>query len=328
MRNTVTPLKGGFIQLWTDPTMLQADTWKAVVGEMHELKMDTIVIQYMEITSKNGEEQSFLPGPSNGDVSPAALILAEANKLNMKVFLGLYNGPLSGDPSITRKSGYLDGVRQRSMELARTIFGLYEDQPSFYGWYIPTESWTGKYTKADLAEWNKFYKVISDSLKQLSPSKKILISPFISQKSERSSPSKTQENYTQILAKTKIDFMALQDGIGANATTIDLPKVIQQHFKYMKRACQANNIDLWGNIESFQKISISGDDNLLIPTRIDRFSRQNRIASMHVKNLITFDFFLYMNSKIVLDSDIWSDTYVERIQTLNRRYRESIGLRS
>ena len=328
MRNSVTPLKGGFIQLWTDPKMFQENTWQAVVGEMKELKMKTIVIQYMEITSQDGQEQSFLPSLANGNVSPAALILAEANKHRIKVFLGLYNGRLSGDPSITRRPGYLDEVRRRNRQLAKTILELYGDQPSFHGWYIPTESWTGKYTEADVDAWNRFYKKTSNSLKRLSPKKKILISPFISRRKERSSPSKTQQNYTRILAKTKIDFMALQDGVGAGATSIDSPKIIRQHFKYMKRACQANRIKLWGNIESFQKMSNPGEDDRLVPARIARFNKQNKIVSTQVKKLITFDFFHYMNSKIVLDSNIWNATYVERIQTLNRRYRRSIGLRS
>jgi hypothetical protein len=285
-------LSGGYVQLWE--AMNKDEIWEVVIPEMKSLGMDTIIIQYMS---------SFLEFDKSMPI--AAMILKYAKQNNMKVFLGLQQGNTGHSSSVQPDKLNIskDACKNIAKDL-KVAFENYED--TFYGWHIPLESWTGNYNDETINHLQWYYKTLTEELKNVLP-KKVLISPFIN--GPRTTPEHTRTIYTKILKDTEIDFLALQDGVGAEHISVSNPD-LPEYFAAMCDACKANNIELWANIESFTKGTA---------TDIDRFTQQLDVAQ-GASRIVTFDYFHYMNSDPLWGTDR-PDGYTEAVKLLHQRYR-------
>lgn len=230
----------------------------------------------------------------------------------MKVFLGLYQGELE-----TSKE-------KKSLDIAgklKTAFEHYED--TFYGWYIPLESWMSDYDDTTTANLNNYYKELTAGLKSILP-KKVLISPFIGAKILRTDPDKAKTKYTEILRDTGIDFLALQDGVGAGHINVSDPD-LSEYFAAMCDACKANNIELWTNVESFKKVDEDGKVKRSAAEKA-RFIQQLDVAQ-RASRIVTFDFFHYMNINNILLGDDRPSHYEGEVRALNKGYRAWLAAR-
>ena len=315
-------LSGGYIQFWGNNQMNVDATWKGVVPEMKSLGMDTIIIQYMSFLAKLPESMSI-----------ASMILKYAKENNMKVFLGLYQDTAVKPGSLRSiEGGELERSKRKSLEIAgelKTAFAAdYED--TFYGWHIPLESWMSNYDEEKTANLNKYYRELTAGLKSILP-KKVLISPFVNGENpgdntnlKRASPQQAGSKYTEILRDTGIDFLALQDGVGAKHISVTDPDdrdLLKKYFEAMCGACEANNVELWTNVENFTSISGKGT-----ATDIDRFKLQLKVAQ-RASRIVTFDFFHYMNINNILLGTTRPDSYENDVGTLNQGYREWLAER-
>ncbi|MCI5137804.1 MAG: DUF4434 domain-containing protein [Candidatus Electrothrix sp. AR1] len=326
------PLSGGFIQLWNEDIMYKDDTWNIVLNEMSaewNLNMDKVVINYSQTRDAEGKLISFIQGEFPEGQSPVSMILKYANEYNMKVFIGLNHHKDNGKPEITSSKEFLNDSIRTNLKLAKKINDLYKDNKSFYGWYLPLELWTGIQDKEKIDNWHEYYKCLGDGLKKLSPEKKILISPFINHCIiDTCGKIDVESNYKKILKHTQIDFLALQDHLGADSVDIKNMKRIEPVFESMKKACEANGIDFWVNVESFEGIGSKA-----IATNILNLREQIRIASKYTNKIITFDFFHYMNSYVHIKCNQCSEyyqlrknEYICRAKALNRGYRRLFNL--
>ncbi len=300
-------LSGGYIQLWGG--MNEDETWKAVVSEMKSLGMDRIIIQYMSSGVNLDESMSI-----------ASMILKYAKRKNMEVFLGLQKG-LTGDLSSVELVN-LDTSKEKSLKIADRLKTAFEHEEKFYGWHIPLESWMSNYDDATTVNLQNYYKSLTTELKKILP-KKVLISPFVNSPNigsktnlKRTTPEETRATYTTILQDTGIDFLALQDGVGAGHISVSDPG-LPEYFSAMCDACKENNIELWANIESFTWISGIGKGTA---SDIERFRKQLEVAQ-GASRIITFDFFHYMNSTSILTGDSRPTGYKQAVIALNQGYR-------
>ncbi|MCI5221942.1 MAG: DUF4434 domain-containing protein [Candidatus Electrothrix sp. AR4] len=311
-------LSGGYIQLWLG--MNKDATWKGVVSEMKSLGMNTIIIQYMSSGVTFCES-----------VSSAAMILKYAHENDMKVFLGLSKGDVAAGSSASIRTDKLRESKKECEAVACMLKKAFKDEPAFYGWHIPLESWMSNYDETTTANLHDYYKELTAELKRILP-KKVLISPFVNKPNEehhtnlkRTTPERVGIKYTKILQDTGIDFLALQDGVGAEYISVSEPN-LPKYFAEMCDACKANNIELWANVESFKKLVLSDDSVKRTAADIQRFEQQLAVAQGSSR-IVTFDFFHYMNIKNILLGTARPDGYEDAVGALNEGYKRWLAAR-
>ncbi|WLE98487.1 MAG: DUF4434 domain-containing protein [Candidatus Electrothrix communis] len=311
-------LSGGYIQLWPNNGLASHNVWSPVLAEMNELGMDTAIIQFMDTADSIKLDESL---------SIAKIIFTYAQQYDIKVFLGLY-GPPEGEVgsygSVTPQK--LSISLSESVRVATVLEEKFRDEQKFYGWHLPLESWTGDYNQTTITNLNSYYKELTAAVKGLLPDKKVLISPFINaENAGRISPERTRVVYTEILQDTGIDFLALQDGVGAGHISVDDPD-LPVYFAEMCAACTVNDIEMWVNIESFKR-----DEQEPKWTAADSTRFLNQLdLSQGGSRIVTFDFFHYMNTGYILGETGGTARphgYGRAVRKLNRKYKEWLAAR-
>ncbi|MCW5206501.1 DUF4434 domain-containing protein [Desulfobulbus sp. F5] len=302
-------LCGGYIQLWKDNRLTAPAVWEKVLLEMKELCMDTAIIQFMDTADGIKLDESKLM---------ARIILKYAQQNHIKVFLGLYGHSDVGHPDSV-KPEQLNTSKIKSIAVARYLTTQFREEKAFYGWHLPLESWTENYPSATITNLNGYYKSLTAELKRMLPDKKVLISPFINV--GRNEPGTVQETYTKILHRTGIDFLALQDSVGAKYISVNDPE-LPTYFAAICAACTANQIEMWANAESFALSPFLDNEGKPKKTAAEpaRFIKQLEL-SQGASRIVTFDFFHYMNSRYPLIGDVRPPGYKEDVELLNLEYR-------
>jgi len=160
----------------------------------------------------------------------------------------------------------------------------------------------------------------------------VLISPFINaENAGRISPERTRVVYTEILQDTGIDFLALQDGVGAGHISVDDPD-LPVYFEKMCAACTANDIEMWVNIENFTIPEGEKDKPKPRLTAADsaRLLKQLNLAQGGSR-IVTFDFFHYMNTGYILGETGGTARppgYGRAVRELNRKYKDWLSVRA
>ncbi len=306
-------LSGGFIQYQEEMKTWTPAVWTQVLDRMKELKMDTIIIQMMAIERSDGTTNSFMGTVGQND--PTSAILSYADTNGFKVYLGLYIHRLNGSLTMTQQS-FLDKALADNVFVAQQAWWRYmqpQRHPSFTGWYIPLETWTGDYQTAEIDRLRSFFRGVHDGCCALSGEVPIAISPFIN--TDRTSPNRTRQVYQALLRDSGIDIVLLQDSVGAQAWNIGIREHSAPYFEAFQAACQTNGVKLWANLESFQ---VSG--STFVPCEPARFKMQFDSAAPYVETFMTFDFFHYMNGTVFLS--YWNAAYRSAMQRLHDEYRK------
>jgi hypothetical protein len=131
-----------------DIRKLTEDDWREQIRGMHNLGMDTVVIQEVfRNEAYYGTQKIATDGyhglayyPSNlfpGRVAmsshdPIEAILSEADRLNMNVFLGV---------GAYAWFDFGPGALEWSKQVAAELWHRYGHHPSFYGWYVSAEAY-------------------------------------------------------------------------------------------------------------------------------------------------------------------------------------------
>jgi Domain of unknown function (DUF4434) len=167
-----------------DIKTLSAEDWRTHIQGMHKLGMDTVVIQELfrnqvyygeHQNSKGYSGTAFYPSIfSNGRVDiacddPLEVILSEADRLEMKIFVGV--GLYAWfDFSIDSLKWHI--------KIADELQEMYGHHSSFYGWYISEEIFgdLGNDPKRE-DEIVNFFQKFKIHCKELSPTKPIMLAP-------------------------------------------------------------------------------------------------------------------------------------------------------
>ena len=227
------------------------------------------------------------------------LILSEAEKRNMKIYLGLYISNLTWNDGIIEKEieeneYYVDEILER-----------YSEYKSFVGWYLPHEVGHDSFNIIPLT------KGLIEILKRKSPEKEILMSPFFRDAAidfyEPSlTPEETYEEWDKMFKEfgKDIDICAFQDGT-AHIDNLD------KYLNAAKQICDKYNIRLWSNIETFSRnfgLEFPPQDFEIIKKKIE-------IASKYVETNITFEFSHFLSP----------DSIYEKARENNKEYKKYYG---
>jgi formylglycine-generating enzyme required for sulfatase activity len=279
-------LSGSFIQYQAEMLNWPPATWGSVLDKMKELRMDTLIVQMLAQEYNDGTVHSFIGAAGVPDATETILNYADAN--GFKVYLGLYlpnwNHDMTG-------SNFLFETQTRMAVVAQQAWDRYlagGRHPSFAGWYLPYESWTGAYQPVEVERLRRFFQAVDAACGLVSGEKPLAISPFIS--SYRPSPCEVENLYRQLLDRTGIDILLLQDSVGAQQWDRDIRQRTAPYFQALQKACKATGVQFWANLESFQ---IS--NGVFGPGTATRLQQQFDAAAPHVEKFITFDFVHYMN---------------------------------
>ncbi len=303
-------LSGGFFQYNDALAAWPSTSWVQVLESMREVKMDTVIVQMLAREEGNGSTYSFMRPAGQND--PTETILSYADTNGFKIYLGLY---LSRWFSSMTDSNLLARLTRENVAIATQAHARYLQggrHPSFAGWYLPYESWTANYTAAEVAALRGFFAAVSQGCKALTPGAPVSISPFIS--ADRPGPARVEQLYTEILRDSGIGILMLQDSVGAQGWTSNIPQRVQPYAAAFQRACATNRVQFWGNLETFEISS-----GIFQSCEVARLKTQFDAMGPYGENFITFDFVHYMNPSVFLSS--WNTTRRARMKALYDGYK-------
>lgn len=315
------PITGAFIQYNRDmietannPNGLSKADWESEMRAMQEIGMDTLILQFLELGTKSGNESYMTDENDKSAIDPTEAILTYADAHQMKVFIGLWNKEWGYDRIKNADPEMIAANKLNSKRVAETAWKRYGRHKAFYGWYLPQEIWNTKYSPEQNERMREMFRHIGEYCKGLDGNgKPTAISPYFSpSKDEDSEPEKV---FTLLLKGderqpgAKVDILMLQDGVGARCLEEKsriLPTV-KPYFEQFYNAAKAAGVEFWSNVESFKTISGGCLDDftttqILRPTDISRLTAQIEASSILAddnqpmfKKIVTFDFFEFMS---------------------------------
>ena len=254
-----------------------AEQWKAMIDDMAALGMDTLVLTCSSLAWENSAE-SYSPVqvyPRSDMLCPNAMdiMMAQAEAHQMSVFLsvGFYGNWV--DPIGNMQSAE---VEARARTAARTLYDAYSSSPAFVGWYLPDETEAGPYFAPVFMDYAERY---CRFLREIDPSKKILIAPYGTNKISPDSV------FVEQLRHLDVDYIAYQDEVGVEKSTAAQTGA---YYEGLRRAHDlAGRSRLWCDMEIFRfEGKVYG--SALLPAPISRIEQQMQAVSPHVDKLLCY----------------------------------------
>jgi len=271
------------------------EDWDHDLEAMQAIGIDTVIV----IRGGFRDRVTF-PSRVVGDGTDrdlAGALFEMTSRRDMKMYFGLYTDDswLAGD---WRKEVAVNH------DFAREVVDRYGRWESFAGWYIPQETGTNDFNIREI------FLALSQMCKELTPRKKVLISPFYHTRKmvkDFLTPQQHADDWRAILEGIdSIDHAAFQDG------TAPLPE-LAAYASATKEVLDACGIQFWGNVETFER----SYPIKFPPLDFDILRRKIGLQAPHVAKLITFEFshFMSPNSMWVSARNLYKryiERYVER----------------
>lgn len=262
------------------------EQWGQDMDYMLESGIDTIVLIRGYFNGKCLFDSKKIPNVRHDD-NFLEMILDEADKRNMKVFVGGYI------ETIDWNGDYKHEIEMNNifMEEVEEIYGHHK---SFYGWYIPHE------TGNNILGIPYIVKGICDKAKQLNPNRKTLLSPFFQSetlnvpKDQVLSPEQMYEEWDEIfdICGENLDFCAWQD---ASAPI----QQVREYFVNVAKACRKHNIECWDNTELFEhEIKTQG----FFPINFESLQYKINLLGDLVDRFMCFEFSHFMSPQSMFPS--------------------------
>jgi len=306
-------LSGAFIQYWED--LMDEVAWRNLLDSMVRADMHhTIIIQHLEKKTADGAEHKYYPAKPT-DFDPTRFILDYAdNRTDMRVYIGLREDdnflPQSNwnnTDEYVLKLNVKNGEADKNKSLAKEAWKRYgrgkngKIRQSFAGWYLPNEMWNQAYSAVQITELQKFHRSISDFVKSLDKTNKpVAVCPYFNPDhsltnylTDADTFAKTFGEFLQPKSGQKgagIDIVMLQDGAGERKLSVEnFKERAEPFFRSFNVMTNAKKVKFWANVESWEyKPSY-------FPTNIKRLEKQIEITNPYVEQVVTFDYFHYMN---------------------------------
>jgi hypothetical protein len=290
------------------------EDWELEFASMQQAGISLWIYQWVgDSKNKTTIYPTKLPGynqTSNADQVEIALSMAQ--KYGMQVFLGLvFNEDWWGKEGsdlewLQNEAAQMNAVAD---ELYATYFPRYPK--TFAGWYINWEmdNYAGYNRRARQRE-NIItaLQIVSGHLDELNPSLPSSIAPFFNTAGGSSAQDYGRLWY-EVMSKTSVDILMLQDGIGVDHTTLEqLPEWYQQVCAGVRAAGKA----CWSDLENFA----TGPDGNLYSAPVDRVIQQHQIAAQYVGRIVTFSFISYM-SPVDLEHTPYYQNYMKYVDGLS-----------
>jgi hypothetical protein len=316
--NILKPITGSFVNpMHTDTGTNNwgRKEWENNFRLMKNLGMDTIIVIRCEV-EHNGQRWSALDPRSTTwpeDPDLLSMFFRLCDETEMKLYLG-------GTESITNlHQGEWRQEIADNREFYETMLKRFGHHPCLHGLYLTIEALPWHFNFFDIAVG------IGKCMRDLAPNLKTLFSPtFNGLKGDLSShytPEEFEKSFSPLFDQLGgiLDFCAWQDkfcDVPCQMGQI-LTHPLDAWYEAAGRMMRRNGIELWANIEAFQRSS-----QAYVPSRIFRQADYRTLiakieaASRHVEKLITYEF----ASCLSPDAE-WGSS-----GRLLQRYIEALGL--
>lgn len=292
------PITGTFIDEITydiPSSNWSREQWIKDLDNMQEIGIDTLIFIRGGFEGKTIFPSKVMGTEGTDDF--AGLIFDEAAKRKMDVFFGLYTSNLDwngGDASgeIFRNKYFIDEVYER-----------YGDNPSFKGWYIPQEVDCERLNFGDLI------RGLSALCKDKTPDKKVLISPFVKNRSYEGgrTPMENYEEWERIFsyAGKDIDICAFQDGTAPLG-------LMEEYFGLTKKVCEKYGIEHWINVELFER----DVRQMYYPIPFTQLKPKIEHNKTYAEKMISFEFSHFLSPQSIYPSarnlnNLYKDYYLK-----------------
>lgn len=265
-----------------NPTIDQftSENWREKVREISALGMEYIVVMATALYEKCYFKSSVFPFADIPCSDPIEELLDEADKYNIKVFLG--NG-FYGDWRKANQNIKSQEVIDRSFRAMEEIATLYAHHKSFYGWYFPDETCIIlKFSK----DFMNYVNLCSARCHLLTPEKKTLIAPY------GTNLVRANNKFIRQLTELDVDFIAYQDEVGVRKTKVDKTKRLFEKLRVAHD--KAGRSELWADIELFDFEGMVYK-SALIPAPFDRIQQQIENVAPYVDKILGYQYLGLMN---------------------------------
>jgi hypothetical protein len=269
---------GSFLQLDGGNLAWTEKEWKAELGSMKKLGMDTLIITAVEQNNTSFYRSGKYPRfEKTGTEDPLVTLLSLAQKLDMKVFSGLCAWDWK-----RMKADDSGEFARRCLAVADEVWGRYGTSKAFAGWYALT--WEVGNVADERNACVKAYMKVIPHLRELSPKLPILTAPYFTLDV---TPQAFEDGWRKLLPALKVDIVALQDGVGCGRKLT--PANVAPYFEGMKRACDSAGVRFWADVEVFDVPSGWK------PAPTERIVRQMEAISPHVERIVFFEYNHYLS---------------------------------
>lgn len=279
------------------PQNWSEENWIKDLDNMKEVGIDTAVIMRGVFYDKCLYPSNRFKDKKRDYDDFIGLILKEAEKRNINIYIGLYISNLCWN------DGDYKGELEENEYYVSEILSRYNHYSSFIGWYIPHEVGHDSYNIIETT------RGLLEILKRKSPEKKVVISPFfrgkgINYPEPTFTPEETYEEWDKLFKGfgPGIDYCAFQDG------TVAVDE-LEEYIKAAKKVCNKYGITLWSNVETFKREEgFPPIDFVTLRKKID-------VALKHCEKIITFEFSHFLSPQ----------SMYEDARKLNREYKDYYG---
>lgn len=256
------------------------EDWRQKIREIAEIQMEYIVVMATALYDKCYFKSKVFPFADMPCSDPIEEILDEADKCNVKVFLG--NG-FYGDWTKASYNIKSKEVIDRSFRAMEELTALYGHHKSFYGWYFPDETCIIlKFSK----DFVKYVNLCSAECHKLTPQKKTLIAPY------GTNLALANGAYVKTLSELDVDFIAYQDEVGVKKTKVQRTEKIFERLK--KAHDKAGRAQLWADIELFDFEGMVYK-SALVPAKFERIEKQLINAAPYCDKILSYQYLGIMN---------------------------------
>jgi chitodextrinase len=297
-------LSGSFIQPQLADSWTNTE-WEAEFENMQEVGIEHLILQW---TANGNDNSAVYPTTVSGFTQNTAGDVVEkslqmGDKYKMDIYIGLQ---LDHDWFVhyANNATWLDNQAAIAVDLVEDIWDQYGSYDSFKGWYLSFE--VDNWNMLTATEWQRmvdFYEEVTDAIHTVSPGLPIMISPFYNV-SGGQTPVQWQTMWEYILARTDIDIIALQDGVGAgHAATSDLGSWFAATLAAIDNV--SSTTELWADTETFNLDFQPMDLQLVLDDML--------AVEDYVTNYTSFSFNHYMSPQQV--NPLYFTTYRDYVQS-------------
>ncbi|WP_416175692.1 DUF4434 domain-containing protein [Clostridium sp.] len=306
-------LSGTFIQI----DMAQnwnKDKWISEFTYLKRNKMNYVVLTGISLTDKSGTKtvyKSNIPGTQKiyGDRDELDLCLSAAEKLGIKVFLGMDFNDEWWQQSPDNENWLKDQMNRANL-ICDEIYEKYHSKykNAFYGWYFPYEVDNARFNNK--VQFDNLAKGINLNLDYLESKKErlpFLMSPFMN--SEFGTAKEYAQNWKYFFSKVNFkegDIFCPQDSVGAGG--LDVNEINPWLTALRKAVNTKKGLKFWSNIETFDYVNNSS-------ITLDKLVKRMEIESPCVDKMISFSYSHYYSPNNINSG--FNDAYYTYVNTGN-----------
>ena len=294
-QTTPKALTGTFVQLFGKDDWSEAQ-WDEFFTEIKDLGMNTLIVQYTAF--KNASNNITWFNSANAFTATKSKhtlerVLASAQRKGIEVHIGLH----FDDTYWYHQTdvAWLQTQANYCIAIAEEIQAQFGTHSAFKGWYIPHEPEPNVYNTDEKVRLfrEQFVDRISSRLHQLN-NKPVSIAAFWN--SSLSTPEQLQ-HFMAELAKSNLQIIMLQDGVGAQHVTLER---LASYYEATQRGLFEENKNykgvFWSDLETFAS---PNGEYPFEPATFDRVKQQleTALSIKKVSKVVSFQYFDDMSTK-------------------------------